>query len=59
MNENVPAALEGTTNASRFYEKFGFRAEERISMQLDGVGQDGASVLYEEICLVFRPNAAG
>ncbi|WEW57466.1 hypothetical protein PRK78_002933 [Emydomyces testavorans] len=57
--ENVPAILEGTTNANPFYERFGFKSEERILMQLDGVGQDGASMLYEETCFVFRPNAVG
>lgn len=55
--ENIPVALEGTADAARFYEKFGFRAEERISMWLDGVGQNGASVFYEEVCFVFRPQS--
>ncbi|KAL4957553.1 putative GNAT family acetyltransferase [Aspergillus filifer] len=53
--ENVPAALESTKNAWAFYEKLGFKGEETISMALDGVGEAGESVLYEEVCFVFRP----
>ena len=54
--EGVPAALESTMNAARFYERLGFKPEKQISMQLDGVGKDGGSVLYEETCFVFRPS---
>lgn len=52
---NIPIALESTMDAVPFYEKLGFRSEGRIAMELDGVGQDGKSVLYEEMCLVFKP----
>ncbi|EER24473.1 GNAT family acetyltransferase, putative [Coccidioides posadasii C735 delta SOWgp] len=57
--ENIPVALESTPEGTIFYEKLGFKAEGRISMQLDGVGQDGASVLYEETCFVFWPDFVG
>ncbi|KAL4793746.1 putative GNAT family acetyltransferase [Aspergillus venezuelensis] len=53
--ENVPAALESTKNAWAFYEKLGFKEEETMSMTLDGVGEGSESVLYEEVCFVFRP----
>ena len=53
--ENVPAALEGTTNAASLYERLEFRPEQTISMILDGVKEDGQSVLYEETCFVFWP----
>ncbi|KAL4939167.1 hypothetical protein BDV06DRAFT_199337 [Aspergillus oleicola] len=53
--ENVPAALESTKNAWAFYERLGFKGEEMIPMTLDGVAEGGKSVLYEEMCFVFRP----
>ncbi|KAL4963683.1 GNAT family N-acetyltransferase [Aspergillus stella-maris] len=53
--EGVPASLESTKNAWPLYEKLGFRGEELISMTLEGVGEGGSSVLYEEMCFVFRP----
>ncbi|KAL4780299.1 putative GNAT family acetyltransferase [Aspergillus varians] len=54
--ENVPVALESTKNAWPLYEKLGFCGEELISMTLEGVGDGGSSVLYEEMCFVFRPH---
>lgn len=56
MSENVPIALESTMDAVPFYERLGFRPEAHISMPLHGLGKDGESVLYEEVCLVFRPS---
>lgn len=55
-SENVPIVLESTMNAVPFYEKLGFRSEAYISMPLYGIGEDGKQMLYEEVCLVFRPN---
>ncbi|KAL1956729.1 hypothetical protein VTO42DRAFT_6879 [Malbranchea cinnamomea] len=54
----APVALESTSNAAGFYERFGFRAEGRISMRLHGVGENEASIMYEETCFVFRPDCA-
>jgi ribosomal protein S18 acetylase RimI-like enzyme len=55
-HENVPIALESTKNAWPFYEKLGFRGEHLISMTLEDLGDGGASVLYEEMCFLFRPH---
>ncbi|KAL4933219.1 GNAT family N-acetyltransferase [Aspergillus undulatus] len=55
-SEQVPAALESTKNAWPLYQKLGFRGEELISMTLHGVGVGGSSVLYEEMCFVYRPH---
>lgn len=53
--ENVPIALESTMDAEPFYEKLGFRSEGCISMP---VVVDGESVVYREMCLVYRPSLA-
>ncbi|KAI1939455.1 hypothetical protein LOZ66_002767 [Ophidiomyces ophidiicola] len=53
--ENVPTVLEATPNATPFYQKFGFSAEERISMQLEAVNRNREPVLYEEIYFVSWP----
>lgn len=44
--EGVPAYLESTPNAAALYEKLGFRAVDRLSINLDG------SRTYEEVCYV-------
>lgn len=44
-------------SAVRFYEKLGFRSEARISMPLQDVGGSKRAVVYEELCLVFRPSS--
>ncbi|RHZ59232.1 hypothetical protein CDV55_106321 [Aspergillus turcosus] len=53
--ENLPIALESTLDAVPFYLKFGFQAEAHISMPLEGIGEDGETILYEDECLVYRP----
>lgn len=54
--ENVSVALESTKNAWPFYEKLGFRGEHLISMVSAGVEDGHGSVLYEEMCFLFRPH---
>ncbi|OJD27788.1 hypothetical protein ACJ73_00811 [Blastomyces percursus] len=54
-SENVPIQLESTIVAWPLYEKLGFEENERIQMQLEGVGEKGQSVLYEELCLLRWP----
>ncbi|KLJ05608.1 hypothetical protein EMPG_10904 [Blastomyces silverae] len=53
--ENVPIQLESTLVAWPLYKKLGFENKERIQMQLEGVGENGQSVLYEELSLVRWP----
>ncbi|KAK3687879.1 putative GNAT family acetyltransferase [Podospora appendiculata] len=53
--ENVPAYLESTGDALRLYESFGFTVERTIEMELEGMGPHGSSVVYEEMCFLFRP----
>ena len=52
--DDVPAYLESTLNAGLFYQRHGFESVKKLSMALDGVGKDGASIVYEEMCLIFR-----
>ncbi|OAX83303.1 hypothetical protein ACJ72_02336 [Emergomyces africanus] len=53
--EGVPIQLESTMVAWPLYKKLGFEDKGRIQMQLEGVGEDGQSVLYEELCLLYCP----
>ncbi|OJD18688.1 hypothetical protein AJ78_01303 [Emergomyces pasteurianus Ep9510] len=53
--ENVPIQLESTMVAWPLYKKLGFEDKGRIQMQLEGVGKNGQSVLYEELSLLFCP----
>ncbi|PGH01464.1 hypothetical protein AJ79_07902 [Helicocarpus griseus UAMH5409] len=55
MSENVPIQLESTMIAWPLYEKLGFQAKANICMQLEGIGNDGEAVDYEEMSLVFQP----
>ncbi|KAK2871831.1 hypothetical protein FQN49_002774 [Arthroderma sp. PD_2] len=55
--DKVPAVLEGTMNAVPFYQRHGFIDEGEISMNLEGVGPKGESVLYEERSFIFRPSS--
>ncbi|KAK2763218.1 hypothetical protein FQN54_009854 [Arachnomyces sp. PD_36] len=55
MKEKVPIQLESTTVAWPLYEKLGFQAKETIHMLLEGVGDGGESVIYEELSCVFNP----
>ena len=57
VRERVPAYLESTADAGPVYEKQEFKAVEKISMLLDCVEQNGAEVVYEETCYIFRPAA--
>lgn len=52
----VPAYLESTFDAVPLYERHGLRAAGKISMVLGGMVRDGAPVVYEETCFVFRPD---
>ncbi|KAI1290715.1 putative GNAT family acetyltransferase [Xylaria venustula] len=54
--DGVPGYLESTLDAAPFYEKMGFTASRRISLQylVDDRGQDE---LYEEIAFVYRPDS--
>ncbi|PGH09490.1 hypothetical protein GX51_00595 [Blastomyces parvus] len=54
-SENVPIQLESTLVAWPVYKKLGFEDKERIHMRLEGVGEKGQSVIYEEMSLVWRP----
>lgn len=42
-------------NASWLYRKFGFEELGRIEMALNGDGGEDRSIVYEEICFLFRP----
>ena len=53
--DNVPAYLESTVDAGSLYERHGFASAENISMVL--AGREGESVIYEEVCFIFRPGA--
>jgi len=53
--ENVPAYLESTMDAGPLYRRLGFEPAQKISMVLKGLGVDGAPLLYEEACFLFRP----
>ena len=55
MRDNVLAYLESTVDAGPLYERHGFASAENISMVLEG--KEGESVLYEEVCFIFRPGA--
>lgn len=54
-HEHTPAYLESTFDAGPLYERHGFTPAENISMVLEGRSEAGESVLYEEVCFVFRP----
>lgn len=58
MKDNVPAYLESTIDAAPLYGKKGFKAAEKLSMILEGMTEDGAPVVYEETCLIFRPSVS-
>lgn len=51
--DNVPAYLESTVDAAPLYERLGFTSVGSISMVLKG--GEGESIMYEEVCLIFRP----
>jgi hypothetical protein len=53
--DGLPAYLEGTRNALRFYESHGFRVMGTVAMELEAPDSSGQSFLYEEDCLLFRP----
>jgi hypothetical protein len=55
-DEFPPTAVfpESTLVACPLYEKLGFRAEKNISMVIEGLGDDGKPIVYEEKLLVFR-----
>lgn len=55
--DNVPAYLESTVDAGPLYERHGFARAETISMALQGRDDGSESVLYEEVCFIFRPGA--
>ncbi|CAD6578678.1 MAG: hypothetical protein ASARMPREDX12_008937 [Alectoria sarmentosa] len=55
VRDNVLAYLESTVDAGPLYERHGFASAENISMVLEG--KEGESVLYEEVCFIFRPGA--
>lgn len=55
INDSVPAYLESTIEAGPLYERHGFDSAEKIYVLLKG--KEGESVLYEEVCFVFRPPA--
>ncbi len=56
MKDNAPAYLESTIDAAPLYEKNGFKAAEKLSMILEGISEDGATIVYEETCFIFRPS---
>lgn len=58
IKDKVPAYMESTAEAGPLYERQGFKAVEKISMLLEGIGKDGASVNYEETCYIFRPEVS-
>lgn len=58
QKDNVPVALEGTMNAVPFYERLGFKSEAYMSLPLQGLRENREEILYEEVCMVFRPNMA-
>ena len=58
MKDNVPAYLESTIDAAPLYEKTGFKAAEKLSMILEGMSINGAPVVYEETCFIFRPSVS-
>ena len=55
IHDNVPAYLESTVEAGPLYERHGFSSAENIFMVLKG--REDESILYEEVCFVFRPHA--
>ena len=55
QQNNIPAYLESTVDAGPLYERKGFVPVETISMVLEGKG--GESMVYEEVCFIFRPGA--
>ena len=58
MKDNAPAYLESTIDAAPLYERNGFKAAEKLSMILEGISEDGAPVVYEETCFIFRPSVS-
>lgn len=54
--DNIPIALESTLVAWPLYQKLGFQDEKNISMVLEGLGEDGKSITYEEKSLIYRPS---
>ena len=54
LHDNTPAYLESTVDAGPLYGRLGFTVAEKISMLLDG--SKGESVVYEEVCFIFRPS---
>ena len=58
MKDNVLAYLKGTIDAAPLYEKKDFKAAEKLSMILERMTEDGAPVVYEETCLIFRPSVS-
>ena len=55
MQDKIPAYLESTMDAKSIYERLGFTTAEKISMVLEG--RQGESVVYDELCFIFRPSA--
>ena len=58
MKDIVPANLGGTNDAAPPYEKKGFKAVEKPPMILAGTSEDGALVVYEETCFIYRPSVS-
>lgn len=52
--DKIPAYLESTMETKSLYERLGFTTAEKISMVLQG--RQGESVVYDELCFIFRPS---
>ena len=55
--EGTLAYLESTVEAASFYEKNGFRAVQRLSLDIVGDIDTRTIETYEEICYLFEPRS--
>ncbi|RSM20003.1 hypothetical protein CDV31_001082 [Fusarium ambrosium] len=53
--ENAAVILEATMNAVTFYEKLGFKVQEKLEMTLPARGSSEPTELYEERTMVWAP----
>lgn len=53
--EDAAVILEATMNAVSFYEKLGFKVQEKLEMTLPARGSSEPTELYEERTMVWTP----
>ena len=55
QKDDVPIYVESTVEAEKFYRKRGFERKEAIKWDLDEVYKKGESIIYQEVCYIFKP----